>query len=233
MTAETTTATPAPGATPAADATPVDATAAETTTATDAASPETTAPEAQVGDVGARLIAEARKAAREADRRAKDAETKLREREEADLSEQQRSTLRLAELEAERTAWLAERQSVYLTAAVTQLSQRLALVDVDAVVRLLDRDALDFDDHGQPTNTEELVRALLRSKPYLAGVRQANPVQIGTTEGTTTAPAPSLMAEELEAARAAGLTPERYAALRSVRTIEDWQATRRQSTTGR
>ena len=229
MTAENTTETPVTGATPEPSAMPGETTAAEATPATGATSPEATESEAQVGDVGARLIAEARKAARDAERRAKDAEKALREREEAELSEQQKQEKRLADLEAERTAWVTERQSVYLTAAVTQLSAKYGLVDVDATVRLLDRDNLDYADNGQPTNAEEMVRALLREKPYLGGSRPATAVAIGATEGTTTAQPPNLTAEELEAAKGAGLSPERYAALRSVRTIDEWQATRRGS----
>lgn len=220
------------GATPAAGATPAEPTPpAEGTPATGAASPETQPVETPpLGPTGEAALEAERTARRDAERRAKAAEKALKEREEAELSEQQKQAKRLAELEAEKQGWESERRTVYLTAAVTQLQPKLGLVDVDVVTRLLDPAAIEWDDNHRPTNTEALVRALLHDKPFLGGAtRTTPPVGIGATEGTTTAPAPSLTAEELEAARSTNMTPERYASLKGVRTIEDWQATRRPS----
>jgi len=225
---EDTTAPPVTGATPAPGATPEETTAAEPTPATDAGSPEQTAAEAPLGDVGQRLLAEARKAQRDAERRAKEVEKLLREREEADLSETQRMSKRLAELEAEQAAWQTERQQVYVGLAVRDLQPKYGLIDPEAVTRLMDWSLIDFDEKHRPTNVEDAVRVLLRDKPYLGGVRpQAAPVTTNATEGTTGARLPNLTADELEAAKVMGMTAERYAALKGVKTIEDWQATRR------
>jgi len=236
MTAETTpTGTPGTGATPAAGATPAPPSPAEGSPATGAAPVEPpTTPDPPLGAGGEAALEAERKARRDAEKRAKDAEKALQVREEAELNEAQKAAKRLAELEAEKAAWTTERRQVFLTSAVTSLQSKLGLVDVDVVTRLLDPSAIDYDDAGKPTNTEVLVRALLHDKPFLGGAKSATtpPVGIGATEGTTgTAPAPSLTADELEAARTTGMTPERYAALKGVRTIDEWQATRRPANT--
>lgn len=220
-------ATPDTGATPAIGATPVPSPAAEPQPATGEGSPEAQATEPELGEGGNSALQAERTARRDAERRAKAAEKALKEKEDAELSEAQKQAKRLADLEAEKATWEQERQTVYLTAAVSDLSPKLGLVDVDAVTRLLDRSAVEFDESGRPTNAEELVRALVRSKPYLAGGRPQPPVGTNATEGTTSGPAPVLTADELEAAKATGMSPERYAALKGVRTVEDWQATRR------
>jgi hypothetical protein len=89
---------------------------------------------------------------------------------------------------------------------------------------------LDFDEKSQPTNAEEAVRLLLRDKPYLGGGARSQaqaPVATNANEGTTSSRPPNLTAAELEAAQDMGLSAERYSALKGVKTIEDWQATRR------
>jgi hypothetical protein len=134
---------------------------------------------------------------------------------------------RLAELEAEKAAWQTERQQMYVGFAVRDLAPKYGLIDPEAVVRLMDWSALDFDEKGKPVNAEDAVRVLLRDKPYLGGVRPQAPVATNATEGTTPARPPNLTADELEAAAASGISIERYAALKGVKTIEDWQATRR------
>lgn len=234
-------ATPAPGATPGTPP-PADGAAPATgaagappatgTTPPAGTEPATTEPaDGALGETGQRLIADARKAERDALKRAKDAEAALAAKEAAELTEAQRKDKELADLRAAKDKWESERQQVYVTAAVTSLATKLNLIDVDAVTRLLDHSALNFGEDGRPTNTEDEVRALLRAKPYLAGpVRPQAPVSTGATEGTSAAPAPNLTAAELEAARSTGMSPERYAALKGVRTIEEWEATRRPST---
>jgi hypothetical protein len=146
---------------------------------------------------------------------------------ETELEAAKSEVQRLAELEAEKAAWQTERQQMYVGFAVRDLAAKYGLIDAEAVVRLMDWTMLDFDDAGKPVNTEDAVRALLRDKPYLGGVRPQAPVATNATEGTTSARPPNLTADELAAAQASGISVERYAALKGVRTIEDWQATRR------
>lgn len=78
-----------------------------------------------------------------------------RERERAAQAESARA-------EAEKRARDALTRSAILAAAAGKV------VDPDAAVRLIDVDALVFDDAGLPTNAGDLVAQLVESKPYLA-----------------------------------------------------------------
>jgi hypothetical protein len=48
-------------------------------------------------------------------------------------------------------------------------SAKLGIVDPDAAYRLLDKGAIEYGDDGKPTNTEALLVAMLKERPYLAG----------------------------------------------------------------
>ncbi len=50
-------------------------------------------------------------------------------------------------------------------------AQAMQIVDLDAAVRLMDRDALEIGEDGRPTNVEAVLKALIKAKPYL--VKQA------------------------------------------------------------
>lgn len=62
------------------------------------------------------------------------------------------------------------------------------LADPDDAFRLLDKDAIEFDeDSGQPTNIEDLIKDLAKQKPYL--VKRAPQAPEGppeTPKGTDT-----------------------------------------------
>ncbi len=169
----------------------------------------------------------AEKATKEAQRLAQDFERRLKELSDKDLSEAEQKDKRLAELEAEREEMLANMQALVITSEVGRLQARLGLVDVDVVSQLLDWDEVDYDDAGRATNIEVLVKDLLKEKPYLGGARPAPAAGINPAGGTSSTPPPRLTTEELSAAKDAGLSPERYEALKSVKTLDEWLATRR------
>jgi len=197
---------------------------------------QTGAPEdEQLGPSGVKAYEAEKAARREAEKKAREfakdkvvLERRLQEIADKDLDEQTKKDRRLAELESERTALLQERQRTMVTMEVNRLQPKMGLVDVDAASRLLDWDLIEYGDDGKPANVEDLVRDLLREKPYMGGQRPAQSGSINTSSGTTGALPPRLTAEEMEAAKAYNITPERYAALKSVRTIDDWTMTRRQ-----
>lgn len=85
---------------------------------------------------------------------------------------------RVAELEAARAAWLAERRELRARQAVDRQARRLGVVDEDAAWRLLAPDALAYDAAGAPTNVEEALRALVAERPWL--VRGGAPGPEGT-----------------------------------------------------
>lgn len=78
-------------------------------------------------------------------------------------AEKARAEKALADLTAEREARKADRvrHDVLVTA------QRLGAVDPDVTYRLLDLSQVEYGDDGAPKNTEALLKALLKDKPYL------------------------------------------------------------------
>lgn len=199
----------------------------EPATGSPAPAPGTT-PEPPLGDLGIAALEAERTARREAEKEAKRLAAKLKEREDADKTETQRQADRLAELEAERAQWTKERRDVYVMAAVQGLQPKFGLIDVEAVARLMDASTITYDEHDRPQNVELAVQSLLQSKPYLGGGgRPQPPVRTNGNEGTSSAEPPRLTQAELEAAAETGMTAERYAALKGVKSLDEWQATRR------
>lgn len=89
--------------------------------------------------------------------------------EDAEKSELAKAQERASELE-KRLAEAAEKQKALSTLSdVTAKAAKLGIVDPDAAYKLLNRSALEYGDDGMPTNTESLLVALLKDKPYLAG----------------------------------------------------------------
>jgi len=89
--------------------------------------------------------------------------------EDANKSELAKAQERAAELE-KQLADAAEKQKTLSTLSdITAKAAKLGIVDPDAAYKLLNRSALEYGDDGAPTNTETLLVALLKEKPYLAG----------------------------------------------------------------
>ncbi len=69
-------------------------------------------------------------------------------------------------LATERASLRNDRLAIRIEAAAT----RLGFIDPEAAVKLLDRDAVEWDStETSPTNLDKLLKALLTSKPYLRG----------------------------------------------------------------
>jgi len=118
------------------------------------------------------------KAAREEARALKERldalEADKRKREDADKSETEKALARLEELtkaqaEAADKAAAAEAKlkQVQVDRAIEQAAGKHGARNPAVIARLLDRDALEFDDAGVPSNAEDLVKALLKDEPYL------------------------------------------------------------------
>ena len=92
-----------------------------------------------------------------------------RQAEEAQNSEMQK----LQEREKKKKKQLAdaaEKQKALMTQSdITAKAAKLGIIDPDAAYRLLDTSKLEYDEAGQPTNSEALLTGLLKDKPYLAG----------------------------------------------------------------
>lgn len=97
------------------------------------------------------------------------AAARLAEIEEANKSELDKAVARAeaAEKKAEAATETARRTA--RTSEIVRAASAAGAVDADAVVRLLDIDAVTYGDDGQVTGAEEAVAALLESKPWLVG----------------------------------------------------------------
>ena len=107
---------------------------------------------------------------------------KSREREDAEKSELQKAQERAAALEKEKESLLASQRIKMAQYDVAVKAAKLGIVDPDAAYRLMDQGKIEFDDAGNPTNTELLLQSLVKSKPYLVGSGSSamNPAKSGS-----------------------------------------------------
>lgn len=164
--------------------------AATKPTVSETPTPETPTEEVFDAERAKALITKLRGQVKDADKNAKrlsELEADAAKRAEADLTTAQLAEKRLSELQAKLTAAetaAAEReqkaQRERAEHAVALKAQAVGL-PVKAALKLLDWDKLEYDDHGQPTNVDKLVEALLKDYPLLAA-----PVN-GATFGTPAA----------------------------------------------
>lgn len=133
----------------------------------------------------AEYVKKLRAEAAEYRRRLRELEQTVKQHEEAKLTESERLQKRLAELEREQATWQRERQEHTLRYEAMLSAQRLGLVDPEAAYRLLDRAAVEFDDDGRPRNIEQLLRDLVKTRPWLAGQTAASGLTTNPATGQT------------------------------------------------
>jgi exonuclease VII large subunit len=139
------------------------------------------------------------------------AEKKVTEHEDAKLSEQDRLQKRATELEQQVQQAQAAERTLRTRLAVERQARAMRLVDEDAAYRLLDQAAITYGEDGEPTNVPDLLKALVKARPYLAQPEQlvatpepTRPAPIGATPRPVSVAAMSesmLRAEEAAAAR--------------------------------
>lgn len=103
-------------------------------------------------------------------------EADKRKRDDADKSETEKALARLEELTKAHTEAVtkaetaqAKLRQIQIDRAIEQAASKHGARNPSVVAKLLDRDALELDDDGVPTNAEQLVKALLKDEPYLVG----------------------------------------------------------------
>ena len=124
-------------------------------------------PEAEKKTFDAVYVQKLRKEAAEYRKRLRELEKALKEKEEAELSEQERLQRRVAEYEARLADLERERQERTLQYEVKLRASQMGIVDPEAAWRLLDLSAIEFDEDGMPVNIEDALQELVKSKPYL------------------------------------------------------------------
>lgn len=221
------------GTAPATGAT-APATGEPTSTSTPAADALPTAEEiAELRASNERMEKALKEANREAEKRRQEAKQAERDK----LTAEEQAAAELKDLREQAEAWKVEQAEHRIERDVTRLAPTLGLVDPEAVAQLLDWKQIEFDEDGAPLNVKAVVEELIKVKPYLAGKPQAAPPRAtgnNAGDGTSGGPKPNLTSDELAAAQQAGLSPERYAALRDLNkrgstgvTMKEWTETRR------
>lgn len=146
------------------------------------------------------------------------------ETEAAKLSETEKLQKQLAELQKAHDTISRQSQERIISYEVRLQAAQMGIVDPDAAAKLLDWSEIEYDDNGTPKNVNDLLKALIKAKPYLAGKAAS------ATSGGATNPSRSQAAESGEITaqyvqdvtsgkiRWQDLTPERRTA------ILNWQA---------
>lgn len=143
------------------------ATSQEDTTSTAGNAETTEGQEPESKQYSAAYVEELRKEAAQNRIKAKKAEDALKQRQDADLSETERMQKRLAELEEAEKGWATEKQTILLTQAVTSEATKAGAKYPDLIIRSLDRNSVEFDNDGNPTNLGKVIGALRTDYPDL------------------------------------------------------------------
>lgn len=103
-----------------------------------------------------------------ASRRAlKELEAWKQEREQADLSDLDRARAENEAARAQLEALQKQIRGERLQNAVMSSASKAGVVDPEAAFRLLDLDAIEYDESGTPSNLDSVVKQLIKSRPYL------------------------------------------------------------------
>lgn len=96
------------------------------------------------------------------------------------LSDEEKRTLerqtlekQLADLQKEKETATRQTQELRVTNEVFKHGQRLNIIDLDAAQKLLDTSQIEYDDSGQPSNIEALLKTLVKERTWLVGKQQA------------------------------------------------------------
>lgn len=197
---------PPAGDPPAADPKPADPPPADP-------KPADPKPDDGLGEGGKAALDAERKARRDAEKRAKDAEAKLKAKEDAELSETERLKKRADELEGKADTATNKLREAKLLVALGE--HGLTGARAKAAARLID--GVEYDtDTDEPTNLQDALASAMETygDDLFAGATPAKPKppKLDGGAGNDDRDGPSLTAEELEMAKSFGMTPEEYAA---------------------
>jgi hypothetical protein len=104
-----------------------------------------------------------------------DLATRLREIEDKDKSEAERASGKAAEAEKKLSETESRLRNMAIRVAVAESATAAGIApeNVKAALRLLDADAIELDEDGEPKNVEAVLKGLVKEFPILAG-EQAN-----------------------------------------------------------
>lgn len=159
----------------------------ETDPAQEATPPQEGTPDPGAPD-GDRAVSELRKEAAKYRTQVRDMEARLKEYEQAQLTEQERIAAERDELRAQLEQATTRSRRLALEGAVITAATRAGIIDPDVAVALV-AGQVSYDDDGNPVGVNEAVTELVKARPYLAGSTKtvpgapaANPAKDRTTE---------------------------------------------------
>lgn len=143
---------------------------------------------------------------------------KLSETEKQELARQNLEK-QLADLQKERDDTIRQSQERIVNYEVRLQAARMGIVDPDVAAKLLDWSEIEYDDNGSPSNVDDLLKSLLKSKPYLGASKTVS------TSGGATNPSRSATAsasQPLSWERLSKMTAQEYDARRP--EIQRWMS---------
>lgn len=159
---------------------------------------------------------------------------KLREEQESEQEKREREHREALDAAASTQA---ENRRLAARLAVATAAPRLGITDIDLALGALPEGAIEYDEAGAPTNTDEVLKALLKKHPSLKATAEPEPAEEEPDEpakqkrasadagaGSAGKGKPELTAAEMAAADAAGMTYEEYGAYKGVNTSADYDA---------
>ena len=135
------------------------------------------------------------------------------------LSETEKLQKQLATLQSEHDNAIRAAQERTINYEVRLQAAQMGIVDPDAAARLLDWSQIEYDDNGAPTNVNDLLKNLLKTKSYLAGKAQVQTSGGATNPSRSTTTAPQALSWEA----IGNMKPDEYNARRA--EIQQWIAT--------
>jgi len=153
---------------------------------------------------------------------------KLKEFEDANLSESERLKKDAEEGKREAADLTTSLRETRLKLGIYVASTEVGCTDPELALAAIDRTKIKFDESGEPTNLKDELEALLERKPILKGTPgKPTAPAVNAGDGARPGPAPALKAEELASAKEAGMSPEYYAAMKECTTPEQFAAVRK------
>jgi hypothetical protein len=163
-----------------------------------------------LGDAGKAAIAAERKAKKAAEKRAADAEKELKKLQDADADETEKAKKRAEEAESKVSAATDKLRKANLLASLAE--EGLTGAKAKAAARLLDD--VEYDEStDEPTNLQDAIKAATAEygeEMFKGAKPKPKAPGIDGGEGNEDRDGPSLTAEQLAAAKMAGMTPEEY-----------------------
>lgn len=161
----------------------------------------------ELGPGGKAALEAERKERKAAEKRAKDAEAALKAKEEAELTEVERLKKQAEDAEGKVTAATEKLRRANLITALAD--EGLSGARAKAAAKLLDD--VEYDEDDEPTNLADAMKAAKAEygDDIFKGAKPKAPKTNGG-EGNEDREGPTLTADELAAAKAAGMTPEEY-----------------------